>query len=279
MARTVTRKASRNISLAVLLSLAVHAGIGVVIWGMKPDSLPNVPSQNVVMVDMVPLETPLPEEIQEPAMAGPQAETPTPSQSAQTEEAAKAPAVVPKPQTAPPPPVHRTPPPVLPTEVVQVSSAPPALDLRLLGEGELAGALVAGAGAGGGAGEGGSGGGGEGGSGSGASGRCDMAGRLQALVRRDSRIQSEVRRVQAALSAGRRAMQIWDGDWVQSQGQEGRGLAGVRQAIAVEVAFAPRECRQQRVNGLVVLSLGDDAGAPRLALGTASWQWGELALR
>lgn len=279
MTRTVTRKAARNNSLAVLLSLAVHAVVGVVVWNLKPDTPPDLPSQNVVLVDMVPIEPPLPEKIEEPAPSGPPAETPTPSQSAKTEEAAKAPQVTPKPQTAPPPSVHRTPPPVMPTEVVQVSSAPPAPDMRLLGEGELAGALVAGAGVGGGAGDGGSGGGGDGGGGTGTSGRCDMAARLQALVRRDSRIQSEVRRVQAALSAGRRAILMWDGDWVQSQGQAGRGMAGVRQAIAVEVAFAPRECRQQRVSGLVVLSLGDDAGSPRLALGSSSWQWGELALR
>lgn len=278
MARTVNRKASRTIYIAVLLSLTVHAGVGGVIWAIKYDQPPEDPPQNVVMVDIVPPPPPpLPEKSPEPAPSGPPAEVPTPSQSAKTEEAAKAPQVTPKPQTAPPPPVHRTPPPVLPTEVVHVPSGPAVPDMRLLGEGELAGALVAGSGAGGGSGDGGSGGGGDGGSGTG--GRCDMAGRLQALVRRDSRIQTAVRQAQASLGAGRRAMQIWDGDWVQSQGQEGRGLAGVRQAIAVEVAFAPRECRQQRVSGLVVLSLGDDAGAPRLALGTSSWQWGELALR
>lgn len=278
MARTVNLKSTRNISTAVLLSLTVHAVVVGVIWAIKYDQPPEDPPQNVVMVDIVPPPEPLlAEKSPEPAPSGPPAATPTPSQAAKTEAAAKAPQVTPKPQTAPPPPVHRTPPPVMPTEVVHVASGPAVPDMRLLGEGELAGALVAGSGAGGGAGDGGSGGGGDGGSGSG--GRCDMAGRLQALVRRDSRIQSAVRHAQASLGAGRRAMQIWDGDWVQSQGQEGRGLAGVRQAIAVEVAFAPRECRQQRVNGLVVLSLGDDAGAPRLALGAPSWQWSELALR
>jgi len=165
----------------------------------------------VVMVDIVPPPEPLlAEKSPEPAPSGPPAATPTPSQAAKTEATAKAPQVTPKPQTAPPPPVHRTPPPVMPTEVVHVASGPAVPDIRLLGEGELAGALVAGSGAGGGAGDGGSGGGGDGGSGSG--GRCDMAGRLQALVRRDGRIQSAVRHAQASLGAGRRAMQIWDGD-------------------------------------------------------------------
>ena len=106
-----------------------------------------------------------------------------------------------------------------------------------------------------------------------------MAGRLQALVRRDARVQAAVRDAQTRLQAGGRAIVMWDGDWVQSQGQEGRGLAGVCQAIAVEVAFAPRECRMEQVRGLVVLSLADDPSAPRLALGTDSWKWGDLALR
>ena len=274
-----TTKPKRKTSLAILVSLTIHAGLGAFIWGMRPDAPEPVPEQTVVLVDLVepPDPPPPPEPEPEPAPTGPPAETPTPSQAAKTQEAAKAPTVTPKPQTAPPPPVHRTPPPQMPTEVIAVSSAPPAPNMRLLGEGEMAGALVAGAGAGGGAGDGGSGGGGSGGSGTGTG--CNMAGRLQAMVRRDAKVQSTVRAAQAQMQAGRRAMVIWDGDWVHALNQDGRGLAGVRQAIAVEVAFAPRECRMERVNGMVVLSLGDDPLAPRLAFGAPSWRWGELALR
>jgi len=182
-----------------------------------------------------------------------------------------------KPQTAPPPPIHRTITPVMPTEVVAVSSAPPAPDMRLLGAGEMAGALVAGTGAGGGSGDGGSGGGGSGGSGTGTG--CNMVGRLQSMVRRDARVQTTVREAQARMQSGGRAIVIWDGDWVHALNQDGRGLAGVRQAIAVEVAFAPRECRMERVNGTVLLSLGDDAASPKLAFVAPDWRWGELALR
>lgn len=274
-----TIRHKRNSSLAIFVSLAVHVAVVGIIWGMRAEPPARVDLPTVVMVDLVELPEPAPppEPEPDPAPNGPPADVPTPSQAAQTQEAAKAPVVTPKPQTAPPPPIHRTPPPKVPTDVVAVSSAPPAPNMRLLGEGELAGALVAGAGAGGGSGEGGSGGGGSGGSGTGTG--CNMAGRLQALVRRDARVQSTVRAAQAQMQSGRRAIVIWDGDWVHALNQDGRGLAGVRQAIAVEVAFAPRECRMEQVNGTVVVSLGDDAGSPRLAFVAPSWRWGELALR
>lgn len=264
-------------ALAVAASLGVHVIVLGAIWGIKASGEPPFEEPVRVMVELV--DPPLPPLAPEPdpAPAGEASEVPTPSQAAQTAQAAKAPEGKPKPSTAPPPPIHRTPLPKMPVETVQVASVAPVPNMRLLGEGEVAGALVAGQGAGGGAGEGGSGGGGSGGTGQG--GTCDMVGRLEAMVRRDSRVQSGVRQAQQALNAGRRPMVIWDGDWVQSSGQEGRGLAGVRQAIAVEIAFAPRECRIQTVRGMVVLSLGDDAGSPRLALGAGQWRWGELATR
>jgi len=272
------RAGSREKSaLAIVASLGVHAVVMGSLWGKETPAAPSVEEPEAIVVELVePPEPPLDPE-PDPAASGEVATTPTPAQAARTEEAAKAPEVTRKPDTAPPPPVHRTPPPDIPVETRQISSQAPVPNMRLLGEGELAGALVAGQGAGGGAGDGGSGGGGTGGSGRG--GTCDMVGRLQAMVRRDARVQSGVRQAQQALSAGRKPMQIWDGDWVQSSGQEGRGLAGVRQAIAVEIAFAPRECRMSTVRGLVVLSLGDDAGSPRLALGAGQWRWGELAER
>lgn len=208
---------------------------------------------------------------------GPVSEVRAPLQAAQTPEAAKAPEVTAKPQTAPAPPIHKTPPPTIPTEVVTVASAPAGPRMKLLGDGDMAGALVAGAGAGGGAGEGGAGGGGSGGSGTGLD--CNMVGRLQAMVRRDAKVQSTIRAAQAQMQSGGKAILIWDGDWEYALDQEGRGLAGVRQAIAVEVAFAPRQCRMERVRGLVVLTLGDDASSPKIAFRAPDWHWGQLALR
>ena len=69
---------------------------------------------------------------------------------------------------------------------------------------------------------------------------------------------------------------MWNGDWLQSPGEEGKGLAGVRQAIAVTVGFSPRACKAETVNGYVLLTLSDQPGAPRVALGGGRWRWSDL---
>lgn len=129
----------------------------------------------------------------------------------------------------------------------------------MLSDGEIAGAAVAGAGAGGG-----------GGSGAGG-GSCDMLRRLQDALRRDRRVQSAV----AEAHRGRPLL-VWNGDWVRHGVQEGDGLAAVREAIAWEVGFAPQACRTQAMRGLVLISLSDQPGASRLALGSAAWRWSDL---
>lgn len=156
------------------------------------------------------------------------------------------------------------------------SPAPPAPPAGLTAA-QLAGAATAGSGlgtgSGGGQGAGAGTGSGAGGSGS---GRCDMIGRIQQALREDARMVAAAARAQALLPSDRRALLVWDGDWVLNPGEAGRGLAGLRQAIAVEIAFAPAECRRQSERGLVLLTLADGPGAPRLALGTGSWRWSDL---
>ncbi len=111
------------------------------------------------------------------------------------------------------------------------------------------------------------------GSGSGG-GSCNIAARLQNALRRDSRVQTAV--AQAPRPGGSRAMIVWNGDWVRSSGQEGKGLATVRQAMIWEIAFAPEACRNETVRGLVVLSLNETPGAARLAVGSGTWRWSDL---
>ena len=69
---------------------------------------------------------------------------------------------------------------------------------------------------------------------------------------------------------------VWNGDWIRSSSEDGKGLAGVRQAIAMEVAFAPEACRAEPMHGLVLLALNDGPGAPRLVLGAGAWRWSDL---
>ena len=101
-----------------------------------------------------------------------------------------------------------------------------------------------------------------------------MAARVQLALRKDPLVRAAL-----AGSAGKAAM-VWNGDWVRGQGEDGKGLAAVREAIMWEIAFAPPACRAQSVRGLVMLSLNEAAGSARLAVGTGEWRWSDLlALR
>lgn len=105
----------------------------------------------------------------------------------------------------------------------------------------------------------------------GPSGRqCDMARWLQGALRKDPLVQAAV-----AGSAGR-AIMVWNGDWVRSNGEDGKGLAAVREAIIWEIAFAPEACRAEPVHGLVLLSMGQARGSARLAVGLGEWRWADL---
>jgi len=160
----------------------------------------------------------------------------------------------------PPPPRHiarptRTPPP----DVVPIPASEEPTDEgdanAEVSDAELAGAATAG-------------------SGSGSGGRgCDMTRWLQNALRKDHLVQAAV----ADAHRGK-ALRVWDGDWVRHAGQEGNGLAAVREAIMWEVAFAPVACRNEPVNGLVLISLNDGPGSARLVMGSGRWRWSDLLL-
>lgn len=240
-----------------------------VAWLSWPGAVAPLPATPLpVNVELTRPPPPPPAPVPDPAPA-PQGPAQDQAEAAEAEEP-QAPEPAPTPPTPPaaPRPARQTPPPEVPTLAASPAPGPP--DLPLVGGARLAGALRAG---GGGAGLG-SGGGGTGGAGAG--GACDMVARLEAALRDDIEVRRAVTEVLAARQAAGQAVQVWNGDWLQSPGQAGKGLAGVRQAIAVEVGFSPRECREQRVSGLVVLALDGSTTGPKLALGTAAWRWRDL---
>ena len=102
---------------------------------------------------------------------------------------------------------------------------------------------------------------------------CDMARRLQAALRKDARVQAAVAGAQALTG---KALYVWNGDWIRSNGQDGNGLAAVREAIMWEVGFAPEACRAEPMHGLLAMSLSDGPGASRLVLGGGEWHWKDL---
>ena len=253
---------------ALALSLSAHLVMFLALVS-APEAplgiLPPEPEQRAVVVT---LTRPPPPPPPAPVIADP------PAGPAKPEPAAAPSPAPPRPvpaRAAPRPRPARTPPPNIPT--LPASPAPFVAPMTVLGEAQLAGALTAGAGQGAGAG---SGSGGGGGSGAAAGGACDMVRRLQDALRADPEVRDAVARAHRAMPASGAAILVWDGDWIQDPGQAGKGLAGVRQAIALEIAFSPRECRTQPMRGLAVIAFADGPGAPRLALGEASWRWSDL---
>ena len=137
-------------------------------------------------------------------------------------------------------------------EPLPASRAPPSDTVAALSDAQLAGAATAGSGPGG--------------------RPCDMVRRLQAALRKDPRVQAAV----ADAASTSKALFVWNGAWIRSAGQDGNGLAAVREAIMWEVAFAPEACRAEPVHGLVAMSLHDGPGAERLVVGAGDWRWSDL---
>ena len=201
---------------------------------------PELPAIQVQLVDLPPPPPPAP-----------------PAPKVQPDPAPPKPAppkVEKKPKPTPPKrevarPVQKPPPDVKPLQ----AKAGKVTDLSAeVSDAELASAATAGTGSGGG----------------GGGGQCDMAGWLQAKLRKDRRVQNALAQTETG-----RAIRVWNGDWVTHPGQEGKGLAAVREAIMWEVAFAPEACRKQRVRGLIALALNDGG---KVVLGAGDWRWSDV---
>jgi hypothetical protein len=227
---------------ALAVSLVAHAGLAVALaaaWSSHPASPEPIPIA-VMLVAPPPVIPP-----------------PAPAAVIDTQsQPTAASAAVPRPKPAPAPIVAR-PSPAPP----QAESPPLATGARRgqgvgLSDSERAGAASAGEGDG------------DGGQ------ACHMAQRVQAALRRDALVQAAV--AEAGRDGETRAIMVWNGDWVQSPSQDGKGLAAVREAIMWEIAFAPPACRAERMRGLVLISLNGSQAVPRLAVGAGDWRWSDL---
>ena len=101
-------------------------------------------------------------------------------------------------------------------------------------------------------------------------GPCDMGQLVQRALRRDPLVHNAV----ANANRVGKAVMVWNGDWVRTGSEDGKGLSAVREAILWEVGFAPAACRSKPVHGVLLLSLAD--GRTRFAVGTGEWRWGDL---
>ncbi len=105
--------------------------------------------------------------------------------------------------------------------------------------------------------------------GGGGRGGCDIARVVQNALRRDPMVRNAVQRA----NRQGKSILLWDGDWVRTGTQHGKGLSGVREVIMWEVAFAPEACRHTRMQGLILVSLDDTT---RFAIGSSDWRWSDL---
>lgn len=253
--------ASRRAKITALVVVAAcHLGLLLLMRGQSPGlEIPTPPAAPVMAEIFDPPKPPPPPpepHVEDPGAPAPAAAaTPAPP----TPPTPPSPLPPPRPARVPPPPETPTRP-TAPTMVAEPDV--------VLGASAIAGATVAGSGTGGN---------GAGGDGSGSgSGACDMVRRLQDALREDADIRGAVTRAHQGIGPGGRAILVWNGEWLRNPGQDGKGLAGVRQAIAMEVAFAPPACKTQVMRGLVLISFNDAPGGPKLALGTREWRWKDL---
>ena len=283
---TQAQRRARLRMLTIFISVGAHLLVLVAIL-LAPTKTPVFPSEyqpiEVMLIDPPPPPAPVPSP--DEGGGGSAAPAPTPAPAAvPTPTPVKTPAKAQRAAPTQPSPRPSRPAPRSPTVApVPITALTPSVSYIFMGDAALAGAATAGGGSGNGAGSGtgsgtgaGSGSGSGGGSGSGTGGSCDMVRRLQNALRDAPGVRAALTEAYRTSGANGRAIVIWDGDWVLSPGQEGKGLAGVRQAVAVTVGFTPRACKAETVRGYVLLTLGDGPGAPRLALGTRQWRWADL---
>ena len=73
------------------------------------------------------------------------------------------------------------------------------------------------------------------------------------------------------------AIMLWDGDWVAAkQPAAEAGLAPIRAAIVAGVEAAPASCREQRLNGPLLITLIGERDTTLLVIGSGEWKWADV---
>lgn len=262
------RDKRRRLVGSTLVSVLAHVGVILAVLWASPTAVRQfLPEPEPVVLSLVPGPKPTPPgppKDKQAAKGPPKAAPPKPPKAAKTK-------AKPTPPKTPPQKVIARRPPPKPTPVKPLDAADEEADaapVPELTDAQLAAARTAESGGGGG--------GGGSGAGGGGGGRCDMVRWLQDKLRQDARVQAAVARAHAKGGGRSKAILVWDGDWIRSPGEEGKGVAGVREAILVEVAFAPAACRNEPMSGLVLISLSDTPGSVRIGIGSGRWRWTDL---
>ncbi len=241
--------------VALVVSVGAHVAALVVLFAAHVTPQPPEPQSITVSLVDPPAPPPPPPPPPPAPHEAPKSPVKAPTKTPSPEKAKAAPKAAPRSPLR----VSKLPPPkdVVPLPASRNPGPSPVLGL---GDSDLQGAATAGSGSGG------------GGGGAG----CDMVRLLQEGLRKNPRARAALMRAHGDTVSAGRAPLLWKGDWARATGQEGDGLAGLREMIMMEVAFAPAACRAEPMRGLVLISLNDGPGGARFALGGGSWRWSDL---
>lgn len=237
----MTQHRERRRTIATATSVAAHLVMLAVLTSPEAPKPPTTPPAEPMVVQLVapkPPTPPAPEPKPNPAPA-----------KAKPEKPKEKPKPTPARQDIQRP--TPTPPKTVAVRAVSKGAGKAVADPSEVGDAELGSASVAGAGP--------------------AGGSCDMARWLQNALQKDARVRAAVAQAQSG-----KAIRMWNGAWVRHPGQDGAGLAAVREVMTWEIAFAPKACRVQPVRGLVLFNVGEGPGAARIVVGQGEWKWADL---
>jgi hypothetical protein len=105
---------------------------------------------------------------------------------------------------------------------------------------------------------------------------CHVGQSLEAALRRNPRVLAAVIQARRPSSTFGNAIVIWNGDWVRSRDEDGKGLAAVREAISLQIVSESPKCLAQPMRGQILIAFGQAADDASLAIGGTAWRWSDL---
>ena len=106
---------------------------------------------------------------------------------------------------------------------------------------------------------------------------CPLAQWIQDALRAEPGVMAGLAVIPRQSRSVANAIMLWDGRWVPArQPAAEAGLAPIRAAIVAGVEAAPAHCRQQRLNGPLLITLVGERDTTLLAVGSGEWTWGDI---
>lgn len=105
---------------------------------------------------------------------------------------------------------------------------------------------------------------------------CALGEWLQNALQTDPAVQAALADVPRSARSVANAVMLWNGSWPQPSAEAAAGMTSIRAIVMAGVASAPVNCQVQPIIGPVLITVGDDANATILAVGSGNWRWQDL---